>query len=200
MDEAGSCLRCGRPLPPYAGTGRRPRYCGQSCRKLAYRSRHLGGTTHRPLRGQTPLTIRAEVTAQAELGLDAAACPKTTLVAGNWLGPQHPDPQRRDALAYADWSQLAAPGSVVWLHPPAPSIRLRRQFLERAAATAARGREVWALLPAATGARWFHATVVAADAQVRFYPSSALNGTPPRPGPLGDLPLLLAIYRPPQAG
>ncbi|MBM7460850.1 hypothetical protein ACIBED_03840 [Rhodococcus coprophilus] len=35
----GSCLWCGRPVPEI-GTGRRRRYCRQSCRQRAYEQRH----------------------------------------------------------------------------------------------------------------------------------------------------------------
>ncbi len=31
---------CGKDLPPYAGVGRRPEYCDETCRMRAWRSRH----------------------------------------------------------------------------------------------------------------------------------------------------------------
>lgn len=36
---------CGAPVPPYYGKGRRPMYCGQTCRQRAYRLRKLKTTT-----------------------------------------------------------------------------------------------------------------------------------------------------------
>ncbi|MEO7127184.1 MAG: hypothetical protein ABI382_12275 [Nakamurella sp.] len=34
------CGWCGRQLPAQGGTGRRRKYCGQSCRQRAYENRH----------------------------------------------------------------------------------------------------------------------------------------------------------------
>jgi len=161
---------------------------------MAYRSRSLGGTTQKPVVGQTPPAIRGEVQAQTTLGLDAAACPASTLVPGNWFGPKHPDLGRQDALVWDDWSAFCPVGEAVWLAPPVGRTKTLKAFLERAVATALQGREVWALLPAATGSRWFHTYVVAPNAHLRFYPSSAHAGVPRQPGPFANFPLVLATY------
>jgi hypothetical protein len=34
------CARCGTPMPPPTGRAARKRYCGESCRKTAWRDRH----------------------------------------------------------------------------------------------------------------------------------------------------------------
>ncbi|WP_282108108.1 hypothetical protein [Streptomyces sp. RK31] len=36
---------CGKELPPYCGTGRRPIYCSRSCRSRAYYQRKTYGIT-----------------------------------------------------------------------------------------------------------------------------------------------------------
>jgi hypothetical protein len=38
VDRPGACRRCGRPLPPQQGRGRRRRYCDATCRSAARRS------------------------------------------------------------------------------------------------------------------------------------------------------------------
>jgi hypothetical protein len=49
-------------------------------------------------------------------GLDAAALSASTLVPDNWYGPDHPDPERRNAFD-RDW-RIDSGGSPIWLNPP----------------------------------------------------------------------------------
>lgn len=116
----------------------------------------------------TPEAVRLSVTSRTKLGLDAAASAESTLVTDNWLGPTHEDPDRRDALKFDHWADLAPPGTTVWLNPPYTPAAMMQAFLERAVATAAAGREVWALVPASTGSPWFQDFVLGAGGVPEF--------------------------------
>jgi hypothetical protein len=85
--------------------------------------------------------------------LDAAAGRRSSWVPDNWLGPEHPDPNRRDALLW-DWRQLAGEGEV-WMCPPFLPPRTLERFVQRAAQTAARGTGVVALLPDRRARDWY---------------------------------------------
>lgn len=98
--------------------------------------------------------------------LDAAACSLSALVP-SYLGPDHPDPERRDALAYNDWSDLATDGAV-FLNPPYLPAALLGQFLARAAETGRTGTPVVGLVPASTGTRWWWEHIVETGATVEF--------------------------------
>lgn len=105
--------------------------------------------------------------------LDAAACPASTLVGESWLGPKHPDPARRDALAYPDWTMLtgAVPEdrrarAAVYLNPPYAPPGLLNRFLQTAARTRDAGLTVVCLVPASVGSHWWHDLVLAAGAEV----------------------------------
>jgi hypothetical protein len=86
----------------------------------------------------------------------------------SYLGLDHPDEARRDALAHPHWAALAGDDGAVWLNPPYTPATLLSTFLERAAATAAAGVPVIGLVPASTGAVWWWQHVVGAGAQVEF--------------------------------
>lgn len=80
--------------------------------------------------------------------LDAAAL-STNALCTHWLGPDHPDPAKRDALK-VDWSTYGGP---VYCNPPYSNVR---DFCAAAAGTALRGAKVVLLVPARTDTRWFH--------------------------------------------
>lgn len=121
---------------------------------------------------QTPPDLFARLNDEFHFTLDAAAslhnhqCPK-------WLGPDHPDPERRDGLAY-DW---CLDGGPVFLNPPY-SRGLQRKFIELASVSAQlQGLTVVMLLPARTDTKAFHTHIWAACAhrpqtgvEVRFLP------------------------------
>ncbi len=126
------------------------------------------------LRGDwaTPRHVMAEVTAERGCPpvLDAAASVASVFDGAlSWLGPDHPDPRRRDALLYDEWARLVDPDSAAWawLNPPY-GIGLSA-WTERAVATAAAGLPLVSLLPCRTDTRWWHRDVVATDAVVRFF-------------------------------
>lgn len=138
--------------------------------------------------------MRAGVTERVTLGLDAAACADSTLVEGNWLGPTHDDPDRRDALAFDDWAELTPQGTAAWLNPPYTPVVALRAFLERAVATAAAGREVWALVPAATGSSWFQDLVVGAGGVPEFLRGRLTFTGPHSTGGQAPWPSAIVVY------
>lgn len=103
-----------------------------------------------------------------------------------YLGPDHPDPVRRDALAFDHWADLCPEGRAVWLNPPYLPARVLTEFLARAVNTSQAGRSVVALIPAATGTTYFQRHVLAPGARVEFLPGRIAftgphgNGTPAR--------------------
>lgn len=101
--------------------------------------------------------------AEFDFGLDAAAL-STSALCSDWLGPDHPESARRDALAFDHWAALAN-GGAVWCNPPYG--RGVDQWCQRAAATANEGTRVVMLLPSRTGTRWFHDHVLG-QAEIRF--------------------------------
>lgn len=100
------------------------------------------------------------------VALEAVACRDSALVP-SYLGPDHPDPASRDALAFTDWADLVPVGGVVFLNPPYVPVATLSAFLSRDVATAEAGCEVVALLPASTGAGWWE-HIVERSAQVEF--------------------------------
>lgn len=196
MPRAQTCARCRTSLPEPAATGRPRRYCSTACRKAAYRRR-----ASKPLRAAradwwTPPEVADHIRIEHHLGLDAAACERSTLVADNWLGPNHHDPTRRDALAHDHWADLTPKGATVWVNPPyAPPVLTK--FLTRAAATAAAGTPVVALVPASTGTNWWHRTVVEAGASVEFIRGRLVFGGPHSTGGPAPWPSALVTYQAP---
>lgn len=63
----------------------------------------------------TPRDFYDTLNAEFNFQLDAAAMKSSTLVADNWLGPDHDAVERRDALT-ANWSDYT--NGSVWLNPP----------------------------------------------------------------------------------
>lgn len=64
----------------------------------------------------TPKKFFGELNYEFNFGLDAAALSSSTLVPDNWYGPDHPEPERRDAFARC-WS-FDANNKPIWLNPP----------------------------------------------------------------------------------
>lgn len=64
----------------------------------------------------TPRAFFEKLNDEFLFGLDAAALSTSTLVPDNWYGPDHPDPQRRDAFNRS-WV-LDSKGKPIWLNPP----------------------------------------------------------------------------------
>lgn len=158
-----TCDVCPRPLDQPA-TGRPRRYCSPACRQAAYATRQR----RKAVRDAwwTPTEVRGRVLDDWDITLDAAACSRSRLVE-NYLGLDHPEPTRRDALAFDDWAGHAG-GGVVWLNPPYVPAATLSAFLARAVATAQSGVTVVGLVPASTGAGWWWTHVVEVGACVEF--------------------------------
>ena len=96
----------------------------------------------------TPQALFDKLNAYHQFDLDAAAS-STNHKVDRWLGLDHPQIERRDALA-CDWD-----GERVWLNPPYG--RVLNLWVAKAANHVHRNKaEVVLLLPALTDTRWFH--------------------------------------------
>ena len=128
-------------------------------------------------------------------GLDAAAEADSALVP-NYLGPDHADATRRDALAFEHWAELAAPLDV-WLNAPYAPTPYLSKFLSRATVTAKHGTRVVGLLPASTGANWWWTHVIEAGARVEFLRGRlAFTGPHARTGSVAPWPSAIVIWEP----
>lgn len=126
--------------------------------------------------------------------LDAAATRDSALVA-SYLGPDHAEADRRDALALPHWAALAA-GGVAYVNPPYLPVPVLSRFLERAAATAAAGVTTVALVPASTGAAWWWRHVVDTGASVEFLRGRlAFTGPHAKPGATAPWPSALVFWQ-----
>ena len=125
--------------------------------------------------------------------LDAAALARNALVP-DYLGPDHTDPARRNALGFQSWNDLARGGGV-WVNPPYQPTQDLRGFLGRAAATAAAGTEVAALVPYSPATRWWSETVEAPAARVEVVGRLAYGG-PHSNGGRAPWASALLVYEP----
>lgn len=115
-----------------------------------------------------------------------------------WMGPDHPDPEHRDALAYDHWADLAretAPpdqSGIVWMNPLYGAGV--NEWLVRAATTGEKGIPVCCLIPARTDTRYWHHIVQPHASEIRFLPRLRFGAaTSPAPFPsviiiFGELP------------
>ena len=101
-------------------------------------------------RWQTPPEVFGPLMKEFRFDLDAAADEQTTRLP-NYL---------TDALNVADW-----PGDRIWLNPPYG--RKLEPFVRKAAAEAAKGKLVVALIPFRCRAAWWHECVIGKAAEVR---------------------------------
>ena len=100
----------------------------------------------------TPRAFFEKLDDEFMFGLDAAALSSSTLVPGNWYGPDHPDPERRDAFTRS-WHTDAG-GKPIWLNPPYG--RTIGAWMGKANAEALSGGVVVCLVPARTDTNWWH--------------------------------------------
>lgn len=136
----------------------------------------------------TPRDLWARLDQEFHFGLDAAALRSSTLVPGNWYGPDHRRRARRDALAcswHADTSEA------VWLNPPYAR-NVTGRFMAKALEESRAGLTVVCLVPVRTDTRWWHETVIDADAEVRWLRGRLKFGAATTPAPF---PSALVIYR-----
>ena len=105
----------------------------------------------------TPADLFDRLDRRHHFTLDAAAMADNAKVA-NWLGPDHPDPERHDALV-RDWAADSG-GGTVYLNPPyGKSIGA---FMAKANTV---GVKVVCLLPARVDTKWFHQWCLPHDVQ-----------------------------------
>lgn len=177
--------------------GRPRRYCSDLCRWHGWSRRTRQRPRVPPSRWHTPADLRAQVLARWDIGLDAAAEADSTLVP-LYLGPDHADVHRRDALAFEDWTALTPPGHCVWINAPYMPIAVLSAFLARATMTAARGTPVVGLLPASTGSQWWWKHVIDAGASVEFLRGRlAFTGPESKPGGCAPWSSALVCWDPP---
>ena len=140
----------------------------------------------------TPEPLRTQVLQRWPITLDAAAEAANHL-ADEWLGPDHPNPHRRDALTYPHWADLADEGTV-WLNPPYVPMHTLAAFTGVAAATARQGVTVVGLLPSFTDAKWWWANIVDEGATVDFLPQRLRFTGPHAKGYNAPWPCALIIW------
>lgn len=187
------CPRCREVLPEGAGRGRPAVYCSPACRQSAYAKRKAKAPRSD---WWTPEFLRERLRAEWNLGLDAAASRANTVVPGNWLGLDHPDPDRRDALAFEHWAGLVEPGQAVYVNPPYTPVPAMRPFLERALATAAAGVSTVALVKASVGTKWWDDLVQAPGVRHEFIRRLTYDG-PYAVGDPAPWPSALLFYEAP---
>ena len=137
----------------------------------------------------TPSVLWTELDDEFDFQLDAAALQTSTLVPGNWYGPDHPQRQRRDALART-WN--ADTSGAVWLNPPYGR-GVTGLFVAKAANESAMGGlTIVCLVPARTDTAWWHDHVLD-RCEVRFIRGRLKFGTAGTPAPF---PSALLVYQP----
>ena len=142
----------------------------------------------------TPRAFFEDLDAEFGFTLDSCAFKKSTLVPANWYGPDHSDPQRRDALV-RDWAADVGEGAV-WMTPPYG--RGIGMWMHAAVAASDAGATVVALVPSRTDTRWMWDTAftreAAGRAEVRFVQGRLKFGAGIGSAPF---PSVVIIFTPP---
>lgn len=143
---------------------------------------------------RTPRPLFEELDREFGFCLDAAAL-STNALCPDWLGPDHPNPHRRDALRWPDgWADVAheaGPGGWVFVNAPyGVGLPL---WSSRAADTAKNGVGCVGLLPARTDTRWWHRDVLGRGAETRFVKGRLHFNDGGQPAPFASV---LVIWRP----
>lgn len=100
----------------------------------------------------TPPDFYAHYNQTYKFALDAAALSTSTLVPDNWYGPDHPNPERRDAFQ-RNWA-IDSNYNPIWLNPPYG--RTIKQWVHKADTETRNGAIVVCLVPARTDTAWWH--------------------------------------------
>lgn len=166
----------------------------------------------------TPKEFYAALDAEFDFMLDAAASAENSKLRGPryenyYLGLDHPDLNRRDALS-CDWYRILDFRSpAVWLNPPYSQCR---EFIAKAALEASKGCTVVCLVPSRTDTRWWHEHVwdrerhrTRPGVEVRFVKSrlkfgiagqsirtSLRNGPGSQPNNSAPFPSVVIVFRP----
>lgn len=140
---------------------------------------------------ETPVSFVTPLIREFGLQIDLAASSNSWKLP-QWLGPEHPNPERRDALAMR-WHELGVCGG--WLNPPYG--RGIDKWVRKAYEESCRGFLTVALLPANTDTAWFHDWVLGRT-ELRFVRGRIqfeVDGRrPAKTGNTGGS--VVAIYRP----
>jgi phage N-6-adenine-methyltransferase len=94
-----------------------------------------------------------------------------------YFGPDHKQPDSRDALAQ-DWRPLVGYGGTLWLNPPYDPIR---PWTEKVATTRSRAGWTLFLCPSSTGAAWFQENLVPNAYILDLSPRLSFDGKNPFP-------------------
>lgn len=135
----------------------------------------------------TPHDFYSKVNSEFDFSLDAAALQSSTLVFMNWYGPDHPDPERRDAFA-RNWMEDSQ-GGAVWLNPPYG--KTIKDWMKKADEESRRGATVVCLVPSRTDTGWFHDHCI--HHEVRYIRGRLKFGTSSNSAPF---PSALVVMRP----
>lgn len=109
--------------------------------------------------------------------LDAAALSNSTLVPGNWYGPDHPDEERRDAFK-RNWGSDSG-GGAVWLNPPYG--RTISNWVHKADVESKSGVTIVCLVPSRTDTGWWHNSCI--HHEIIFVRGRLKFGSHPSPAP-----------------
>jgi len=128
----------------------------------------------------------------AEFGFVLDVCAsRRNRKAASWYGLDHPVRSRRDGLA-GDWAADAArAGGAVWMNPPYG--RGIGAWMAKARTAAESGATVVCLVPARTDTAWFHDSVLAAGAEVRYLRGRVKFGDAAHGAPFASL---VVVFRP----
>jgi phage N-6-adenine-methyltransferase len=135
----------------------------------------------------TPRSYYEKVAKEFDFTLDAAALQSSTLVPENWYGPDHADPDRRDAFT-RDWT-ADAKGGVIWLNPPYG--KTIKEWMKKADEESKKGSTVVCLVPSRTDTAWFHDSCIHHEVRYirgRLKFGQAVNAAP--------FPSALVVMRP----
>jgi phage N-6-adenine-methyltransferase len=144
----------------------------------------------------TPLDFFMEL--DAEFGFDVDVCALESNAKCNvYFGPDHWDPAHRDGLE-RPWSTYGradkAHAAVCWMNPPYG--RTIGLWMQKALDESRKGATVVCLVPERTDTRWWHETVIAGGAEVRFVRGRLKFGSAKHAAPF---PSAVVIFRPPES-
>jgi phage N-6-adenine-methyltransferase len=121
--------------------------------------------------------------------IDAAATNNNKVI-GPYIGPDHDDPQYRDALAI-DWNERMDVIANVWLNPP---YSLIKPFMAKCVEQS-KNCVIWALVPARTDTRWWWDSALKAI-QIRFLPGRLRFEIPGKASAGAPFPSAIVIFGP----
>ena len=152
--------------------------------------------TDESARWRTPPEVFRPLHAELGFGLDVAALSGSALLP-HWLGPDHPNPARRDAFE-ADWAAACPAGRAAWMNPPYGREMGRWIVL---AARWGRVMRVAVLILARTDLPWWDEVVMRTAAEIRFVRGRVrfLDGVTGERGASAPAPSVVLVWDPSRA-